>query len=355
MAVPSLPKVKLCQDIEFTYTDSGAPDTDNYMTFILVHGHTYHAGVFQKLGPLAKSSSVRIICVNRREYTGSTPHTPEELGVYQAGNDAERTTLMNGEGVNLALCIESIIYEQKLGHVALVGWSLGNTFTLAVMASIPSLPDDSKKRLQKSIKTFILWDPPSHALGIEDPPNPYVPLYDMTILDDTGVSTALARGQEFGKWVESYFSHPAFTEKEKKGSHNEKDLDRKIHGNPSRPPTFYDLPFPELLAMVDFSVGDKCDTILTEPTFNHVVEGIVDKALFEPKTREAWGHPKVAYMWGEANPWNVPWAAWNIQERVKNAQGNAPITFHAIDGANHFVMWDDEKKALGVLIQCTKA
>ncbi|KAF7357071.1 AB hydrolase-1 domain-containing protein [Mycena sanguinolenta] len=341
----SVHTVEVSKAVQFTFTDSDPSSTESYTTFILVHGHTYHSGVFKKFGAPAKDSSVRIVCLNRREYEGSTPHTPEELRIYQAGNDEERTKLISEEGVNLALCVDAIILKCTLpasGHVALVGWSLGNTFTLAAMAYIASLLHDIRDRLVKYVKMFILWDLPSQALGIESPKNPYVPLYDMTIAAD-------ARGQAFGVWVASYFSHDNLT------VHDQKNLQRKPNENPSRPPTFHDLSLDDLFAITDFSVGVKCDTILTEPTFKEVVKKIIDTALFDPKTREAWGHPKVAHMWGEANPWNIPWAVWNIEERVQDAQGKAPIAFHRITGANHFLMWEDEAKALRVLIECTKA
>ncbi|KAJ6483297.1 Alpha/Beta hydrolase protein [Mycena sanguinolenta] len=334
--------VEVSTGVQFTLTDSGPPSTESYMTFILVHGHTYHSGVFKKLGPLAQDNSARIVCVNRREYGGSTPHTPEELCVYQAGNDEERTRLLGEEGVNLALCFDAIIQKSALpasGHVALVGWSLGNTFTMAAMASIASLPHDSRDRLAKYIKTFLLWDAPSQALGIEGPENPYVPLYDMTIPDG-------ARGQAFGVWVASYFTHGDLS------LHDEKNLQRKPDEKPS--PTFHDLPFESLLAITDFSVGVKCDTILTEPTFKWVVKKIIDSALLDPKTREAWGHPKVVYMWGTENAWKVPRAAWDVERRVQDAKGKAPVAFYPIPGANHFLMWEDENKALKVLLGCTK-
>lgn len=177
MSALELLVVEVSKDIKFTLTDSGPPpNTENYTTLLIVHGHTYHAGMssvlldfselkadldlFKKLGPLAKASAVRVICVNRREYNGSTPHTPEELRVYKAGGDEERTMLLSEEGRNLALCMDAVIQKCAIpaaGHVALVGWSLGNTFTMAVMASIASLPYDSKYRLKESIKSFILW------------------------------------------------------------------------------------------------------------------------------------------------------------------------------------------------------
>lgn len=38
-------KLKVTDSIEFAYADSGAPSTgEDYTTFILIHGHTYHSG-----------------------------------------------------------------------------------------------------------------------------------------------------------------------------------------------------------------------------------------------------------------------------------------------------------------------
>ncbi|KAF7331012.1 AB hydrolase-1 domain-containing protein [Mycena venus] len=348
--------------IRFFFTDTGPPlNVPNYTTFILVHGHTYHAGVFQRLLPLTEGRSVRIICINRREYPGSTPHTAEELKVYTSGSQGKRATLLNEAGVNLALCVNEIIQQCALssaGGVALVGWSLGNTFTMAAMASILGLPAPVKERLQNFVKTIIVWDAPSHALGIKSPPNAYVPLFDQDLAPK-------ARGPAFGKWLESYFIHGNLS------SRDPDQLNYRTH-DPSRKRSFEDLPFGELLKISHFTVGDNCDTVLMQPPFASAISAIVNRALFSGEIRAAWPHTQVSYIYGEANTWDIPFAAWNIEERVREARGKAPINFRPIDGANHFVrlfppsssmpilivifqlFWDDPKKALDELIGCIK-
>jgi hypothetical protein len=47
-------------------------------------------GTFQKLSLLAELNRLRIVCVNRREYPGSSPYTAQELKVLNEGTDAER-------------------------------------------------------------------------------------------------------------------------------------------------------------------------------------------------------------------------------------------------------------------------
>lgn len=95
------------------------------------------------------------------------------------------------------------------------------------------------------------------------------------------------------------------------------------------------MPIADMITLADFSVGGKCDTILTEPPFTSVVSAIVNKALFDPEVRAAWGNTKVAYMYARATTWNVIFAAWKIEEHAKKTK--ASIIFRPIEGANHFV------------------
>lgn len=104
-----------------------------------------------------------MICINRREYQGSTPFTEEELRIIQEGSYSERFDLLVNQGLHIALFIDKLIQDLDLStddnHGALVGWSMGNIFVLAIINSInhPSLPPDTKARLQKFINTMIFW------------------------------------------------------------------------------------------------------------------------------------------------------------------------------------------------------
>ncbi|KAJ7473013.1 Alpha/Beta hydrolase protein [Mycena galericulata] len=332
------------KDIQFFFTDTGPPsNAADYTTLILVHGHTYHSAVFQRLLPLADANHVRIVCINRREYPGSTPHTAQELKVYAEGSQEDRAALMAEAGVNLALYIDEIIQQCGLpstGGVALAGWSLGNAFTMAMISSIMSLHSRTRERLQSFIKTIIMWDPPSQVLGIVSPPKEYVPLYDQSL-------SPAERGLTFAKWAANYYIHDHLSARDP-DQLNYRDAD------PSKKATFEDMPIGELLHIVDFTVGDKCDTSLTQPHFSPVLSAIMDKALFDLEIRAAWSGTNFVHMYGEANPWNVIFAVWNVEERVKTTRGRTPITFRPIEGANHFVMWDDPSLTVKELIYCTQ-
>ncbi|KAF7348187.1 AB hydrolase-1 domain-containing protein [Mycena sanguinolenta] len=328
--------------IQFFFTDTGAPGAvTNYATLILVHGHSYHGAVFQKLLPLAPARGLRIICINRREYPGSSPQTAEELRVLASGSDEERATFMGETGINLALAVDGIIQQCALpstGGVALCGWSLGNAFVIAAMASIVSLPSETRDRLQSFVKTIIIWDPPSHAFGISDPPKAYVPLHDQDL-------APADRGPAFGKWVTSYFIH---------GDLSTRDPDQLNYRNPdaSKKATFEEMSIEELLKIVDFSVGIKCDTIVLESPFASILSMLVNKALFDPEIRAAWKGTEVSYMYGRAATWNIQFTVWDVERRVEAAKGNTPIKFRPIEGANHFVMWDDPNLTIDELFAC---
>ncbi|KAJ7037308.1 hypothetical protein C8F04DRAFT_1257225 [Mycena alexandri] len=66
---------------------------------------------------------------------------------------------------------------------------------------------------------------------------------------------------------------------------------------------------------------------VTEVPFAPILSAIVKKALFDPDGR--------ALERNNKNAWNVPFAVWNITDRVEQAKGKAPITFYPMESANH--------------------
>ena len=171
----------------FHYTDSGPIENVEYSTLVLVHGHRFHTGrifnyathplssyairlpgVFKRIVPLASSHSMRVICLSRREYQGSTPYSTDERKAINHGSDAERANFLKDEGILIALFVDGLIRTlllPKKGGVIVAGWSFGNIFTLAMRASIGDLPDDTKQRLKAYTRGFII-------LGLSDSVDP---------------------------------------------------------------------------------------------------------------------------------------------------------------------------------------
>ncbi|TFK38672.1 hypothetical protein BDQ12DRAFT_735341 [Crucibulum laeve] len=331
------------KDLNFFYTDSGAPSSAVYRTFIIIHGHTFHSGAFQRLLPLAAAQSLRVICVNRREYPGTTSFTTEELRVFAEGSEKERALLIEQQGIDLGLFVDAVIQKcalPKEGEITLAAWSLGNAFLISILASVNLLPTESKERLQAYVKTAILWDPPSHTLGIKSPPGSYVPLWDEALAPE-------ARGPAFGVWAASYWKH---------GDIFSRNFDQLEHRIPdlSKKPSTDNMTHEELLSLTDFVPGGKCETILCEPEFANVLMNQTQKALFDPEVRKTWSRAEFWNMYSDSNPWNVVYASWILEEMVKAAKTVQPLLkFKVNEGANHFLMWDEPEKALHALQDCS--
>jgi len=285
-----------------------------------------------------------MIVVNRREYSGSSPYTEAELKVFAEGSDEERFKLLVDEGSNLAMLLDGIIGTLELpetGGVAIVGWSLGNIFTLSILASVDTLPLKVRERLGIYVRRTIMWDPPSQPMGIESPPGTYLPLWDEDLAPE-------ARGVEFGKWVTYYFVHGDLSK------HNMEEFNYRTN-DPKRKRTFEDMPLPELFKLIDLGPGGKCDTVLCEPPFQKAERDIVDKALFDSKVRAMWKNMKVWHFFGDANSWNIYLAAWVLEDKVKETETTEPaINFTILEGSNHFGMWDLCSATMDKLDFCLK-
>jgi len=169
-----MPSLKLRNPkVEFSYLDSGDPNSTIYTTIVLVHGHTFHSGtkvllcpiislihrtgVFQRLLPLAAPRGVRIIAVNRRDYAESTLFSPAELNQLNNGEQTARASFLQARGLEMAHFVAALIEKLNLpkpsedrtnGGIALIGWSLGNILPMSIMNSITFLPGETKTRLQ---------------------------------------------------------------------------------------------------------------------------------------------------------------------------------------------------------------
>ena len=118
------------------------------------------SGVFKRILPLAGSHSLRVVCLSRREYEGSTPYSTDELKTLRHGSEAERAGFLHNEGILIALFVDKLIQSLSLpkkGGVTVVGWSLGTLYTIAMRASINDVPDNTKQRLKEYTRGFIVF------------------------------------------------------------------------------------------------------------------------------------------------------------------------------------------------------
>ncbi|KAJ3966340.1 hypothetical protein EV361DRAFT_935632 [Lentinula raphanica] len=320
-----MPTFTLPSQIKFYYEDSGVPSKADYTTFFIIHGHTYHSGLFKPLLPIGLARNHRVLLVNRRDYPQSTPYTDKELKVFAEGPDPARYDQLINDGHDLALLLDGLIQSLSLPqNVAIVSWSLGNIFGLPLLASITTLPADTQARLGSFVKRTILWDAPCEPMGIPFPEGTYHPFTDKDTPDEQ-------RGVVFAQWLTSYFPHGDLSTRQL-SSLNQRDHDS------TKKRSFEGLPQEELFQIIDLLPGTRCDTHLCSPPYLGVEKQVVHKALYDPDVRAAWKNLKVWEMVGDQNPWNIIYCWWVWEAEVKAAKTAEPaINFTVNKGSNHFV------------------
>ncbi|KAF8871426.1 hypothetical protein CPB84DRAFT_1692242 [Gymnopilus junonius] len=291
-----MPTQTIGDNISFYYTDSGAPAQADYATLFIIHGLIFHSGTsptiakfiprdvdsmkpgtFSRISSAAPSHGLRIICVNRREYPGTSPYSPEELKIINEGSISERAKFMFEQGIHLCLLVDRLIDILSLpkGGITITGWSLGTIFTIAMMTAINDLPEDTRERLKVHVHKLIIWDPASICVGTNSPPGSYIPFSDTSI-------PPTARWTTFGVWISSYFKHGDLS------SHDFNQLNQR-DADPSRQATVLKMTPEEIGATIDWIPGRKYDATLVSSSYASIHWDLTNKVLFDPACRKQWG------------------------------------------------------------------
>lgn len=329
-----MPTLAATKDVSFFYTDSGAPPSATYTTIVLIHGHTWHSAVFDRLLPLARTRNLRLICVNRRLYPGSTPYTPEEAAQIAS---PDPSGVLAAQGVLLALFIARLPAALRLprpqhgraGGIALAGWSLGTLFVQLVLSALDAVDEATRTILRAYVQRVILWDAPSPFFGI-------VPPYDYNPFTDERAPPEARLGL-FLRWVSGYYTHNSVT---RELSYENPDADIK--------PSVERMP--DLLALTEPSASEGGDTALINPDLIPLMGHITEDALLNPPLHRRWGGLKIHCITGSRSVWNIVLAAWRVADMAKVA--GVRVDVKMVPGANHFVMWDDPENAIRALHEC---
>ena len=107
-----------------------------------------------------------MVCVNRRDYPGTTLYTPAELKALSEMDEEGHAAILEARGIELAAFLDALIDtlslpgltpDGKEGGLALMGWSMGNMFTLSTIASVSSLEPQIQTRLQSYLRKLIMF------------------------------------------------------------------------------------------------------------------------------------------------------------------------------------------------------
>ncbi|KAJ4478454.1 hypothetical protein J3R30DRAFT_816922 [Lentinula aciculospora] len=329
--------------VQLTYTDSGAPDSSPYTTIFAVHGMGFNGGIFSKIQALAPKQQLRIVAVNRRGYAGSTPYTPTELSIIANGTAEQGTTFYRSVGVELLTFMDTFIQEHDIsvfngdnrsaGGVALVSWSIGNIAGLAAIAHIEDVPEATKSRLASRMRTFIMQESSSNALGLPAPPQNWVPL---DISDPT--IPAVHQYTAFAQWVSAYFDHGDL-------STRDPNVISWVVPSSFTPFTVFNMTRNQYDTIVDTSSNPALDA--AQLALAPALESNYRASNFNSTVRSMLPQMKNWFMTGTRSASFGPYCIWVVEDD-NAAAGGGFVDFKTIDGVNHLMHWDDPELALSV-------
>ncbi|KAI0700662.1 hypothetical protein C8T65DRAFT_657414 [Cerioporus squamosus] len=362
-----MPSIKVdAQGTELAYCDTGAPQgthsgEQDYLTIIAIHGMVFCAregrtfvvsdatehftAIFERIMKTSVDAGVRFVALNRRDYPGSTPLTEDDLRVLESGTDEERAAFLRTQAVQLATFIDRYIQQnsipaispdRKTGGIILLGWSLGCTFGLSILSNADIYPEATRTRLALHLRTYIMFEPPTVAIGSPRPSQLWSPVIDTTLPADQ-------RTAAFVLWVTSYFTH---------GDLSTRDPSVLSYWIPARTrvPSIYNMSPAEHARAVYTPPGDKSDMLFmffSEPAIQQTYR----KACFDPAVRALFPGMKICVLSGDAtSPHGLP-AFWSMQDDDAK-HGGGFIEFGWVPGANHFYFWDEPKGMLERFREC---
>ncbi|OCB85418.1 hypothetical protein A7U60_g7427 [Sanghuangporus baumii] len=150
------------------YEDTGPPPNGPvpYTTLIIIHGTAFHGQIFKRLLPLAVNHNLRLVVVNRRDYSGSSPYTGEELDVVRKDNETGNDGFGRRQAAELALFIRTFIEKEHIpkpalecrdGGIVLLAWSSGNGYTLPLLAYADSIPESTREFIEPYLRLYIIF------------------------------------------------------------------------------------------------------------------------------------------------------------------------------------------------------
>ncbi|KAF6745998.1 hypothetical protein DFP72DRAFT_640877 [Ephemerocybe angulata] len=96
------------------YLDSGAPMAGEYTTIFTVHGLAFSSYVFTKILDIAPAHGIRVVCINRRDYPGSSPLSQQDIKTLEGGTDQEKADYLSNRGLEILEFIDKFAQQERL-------------------------------------------------------------------------------------------------------------------------------------------------------------------------------------------------------------------------------------------------
>ncbi|KAF8892407.1 hypothetical protein CPB85DRAFT_1482421, partial [Mucidula mucida] len=141
---------------ELFYIDSDPiRDSMHYKTIIIFHGSAFTGYTFHRLLLMAAANKLQLVIPNRHDYAGSTKYHNDDLQSLREGK-REFLELLGLETITFLVWyiktngIPKLSADRKSGGLVTIGWSLGASTPLAMLA----YPDLIPKELYSAIKPY---------------------------------------------------------------------------------------------------------------------------------------------------------------------------------------------------------
>ena len=294
---------------------------------------------------ISRNAGIRFVAINRRGYKGSTPLSDTDKVIFAEGTDIQKAEWLKSRGLEISNFMNSFIVRENLPAIspdgnsgcALLGWSMGCSFTLPAIAYLGDLPSPVRARLASYLRAHILHgllhvllrlgqsllnftsEPPTIAFGL-----PTLPAH--LTLPGTNISEE-TRSRIIIGWITSYFQHSGLS------THDLCGLDAA----PSiiRVPSLWNMSSDEATDMIDtrpYNAFDNPFLASCRPQANAVYKA----AMFDGIVRDQLPHMKRWLLVGDASLPICISALWSVQDDDR-AHGGDNVNYKVLPGQNHFV------------------
>ncbi|KAJ4466247.1 hypothetical protein J3R30DRAFT_3311241 [Lentinula aciculospora] len=357
-------------NIVLSYLDSGppTPNPSSYETIIIIHGNSFSNAIFKRLLPLSTKYNLRIIALSRRGFSGSTPFTEAERLFFTGSNaielstsDVSKTEILELRGVEILQFIdgfigrsaippiqndssaENVSGQSRKGGLVLVGWSLGTTFSLSAIANVDSslVSDEMRDRIGRYLRTHIMLEPALTSIGLPIPPEAWISFIDPNI-------PLPARGPLFSHLVTGYYDYS----NETVASRNSITALGTIVPSVSRVPTIYTFTQAEHDEIVTLTPESSIDLYFTKVLREQLRKTYL-KSCYDQKLRTNSALRNMSTVWeviGDRSysfVWPTFWEVEDDDMKAGEGEQGKFVRFMVIEGANHFVHWDEPEKIMG--------
>jgi len=339
-----MPLLTVTPGVELEYLDSG---NASQRVLVIVHGHSWGAGSFQKCIDRASTHDLRVIALNRRGFSKSTRLTEYDLGLLRSKQRDNHIIFLGNRARELAQFIVSLASLGINGSITLLGWSLGNVFCLKMIEMMEeNALGELNSQLRKLLSSYIIYDVPYWGLGLA-PPFPAAASYAAQI---TGSVPRMRQHLALSHWLSAYFSYPEVQPSADPSALVLMDA----MGNMGRQTTLSNIIEEDCFGSLELARdeitgesraprkagftpgGTRDDNTILQCIASDAFKVAAEKVLRSPKE----GKLPITMLWGECSAWILQYTAWVVQSYPIGTGMTRLQRLLCITGGNHFSHWD---------------